>query len=123
MWAVNMLLRCAMLLAIFTGVGKADTPPERDTKQACREVPTFFADMARMDSVVYELHEETIQPLLVFHNATPPVSNARYQRGYLVNSGEGAVIFWSSYGFVCDTTMFDPRIWKRLKPLIEGWPA
>lgn len=81
-----------------------------------------LADVAaQIDFDIKPLPAEAVEPMLMFHNASPPVSNDRFTEAVYGTTKQGAgVILWLRAGDVCMRDMIPPIAWVRLLPIIAG---
>ena len=81
-----------------------------------------LADVAaQIDFVLRPLPSEAVEPMLMFHNASPPPSDDKFTEAVYGTTKQGVgVILWMRTGDVCQRDMIPPVVWVRLLPLITG---
>lgn len=111
---MNVLVALMMLTAAETPLDGPDAPANRNCKP--------LADvLATMDIEVRPLPEEAVQPLLAFHNASPPVSEDFWTKAVYGTGPKGiGIVMWMRGDEVCDRDLIPPPVWVRLLPLIQG---
>ena len=92
--------------------------PDAPANHACKPLVDV---LAKLDIEVRPLPEEAVQPMLAFHNASPPPSEDFWTKAVYGTGPQGiGIVMWMRGDEVCDRDMIPPPVWARLLPIIEG---
>lgn len=106
-----------VLLSLFLLV-RADEEPPPPPADGCKP----FADLVASSKVdFFPMPAEAVGPLLIFHNAAPPVSKDQFAAAAYATLPDGTgFIAWLRGDLVCQRDFIPAPVWARLKPLIRG---